>query len=251
MAFFVEGEELQLPGVDPEDTIFNNLFIGSERSFSFESDGNRYSLFLKQKNLGLDPKILFKIKIAQLDAAIILSGTILNPGEINKKFANINLMLFDDDIKNLLLNCLFESELSSFSAKIGLDIQLHGAVFGDFDINGYDKEIGVNIVKNESQIVTFNLLLNDDLLKILNERFKELPATKKEVADDLQFEWYLEVGKTNLSIDKCQILEEQDIVFFDEDASVRAGKYEIKGLGDTKLIGQLAGSSLVVESGNF
>jgi hypothetical protein len=48
---------------------------------------------------------------------------------IDKKFAPIDLTLFIDEIKTLLLNYLFEEHVALFSWKIGFARHLNGASF--------------------------------------------------------------------------------------------------------------------------
>ncbi|MDR2737670.1 MAG: hypothetical protein LBB18_01880 [Puniceicoccales bacterium] len=250
MASVLTDEGVFSQQVDPVDVSFNNLFVGMERFFSFENEANRYSVSLKPKNIGLDVQVLLKVKVAGFDAEVLLA-TFSNLGSMDQRFTDIDLMLFDDDIKIMLLNCIFEKEMPAFAAKVGLAIELKSVTFGKANGDTYEKEIGVNISKNENFAVTFNLKLNNDLMNVLNMKFEKIPVVNRELPDGLPFEWYLEIGKTNLCANDCQTLEEYDIVFLDENASFKTGKYEIKGLDSMKLCGKLDGCNLVIESGNF
>ncbi|MDR3144301.1 MAG: hypothetical protein LBT64_02245 [Puniceicoccales bacterium] len=243
-------DEVKLDAMDPIDVAFDNLFVGSERRLTFESGPNRYSIFLKPKNIGLDAKILLKVKIAAIDAEILLCA-FSDLGKINEKFAGIDLMLFDDELKAMLLNCLLEQEIAAFSAKVGIGIQMQGAFFSVDQKSAFDREVGVNILRNDTDAVTFNVRLGRDLLKILNSKFEKIEASTNDIDPNLPLEWYLEVGRTNLSPQTFQNLEEYDIIFLDDDSSVKSGRYEIKGLEDMKLIGKLSGCNLVLECGNL
>ncbi|MDR1233292.1 MAG: hypothetical protein LBJ75_03475 [Puniceicoccales bacterium] len=228
------------------DVEFDNLFVGSERIFSFENGPDQYSIFLKSKNIGLKPKILLNVEIAGCQAEILLDG-LSNLETIDKKFAGIDPMLFDDEIKTLLLSCLFERHISSFSSKIGFALCLKEISCTETTSGSYAKEIGVNIVKNNAMTVSFNVKLNDDLLKILNSTFEKVETIAHDVNGELPFEWYLEVGKTSIGVKDYEDLEEYDIVFLDEDANVRTGKYEVKGLNGMKFYGKIEGNNLILE----
>ncbi|MDR2778981.1 MAG: hypothetical protein LBB16_01700 [Puniceicoccales bacterium] len=247
MDLSVKSTELHLQEVNTLDVEFDNLFVGSERTFSFEDGSDRYSIFLKTKNLGINPTILLNVEIAGCKAEILLEK-LSNLEAINKKFAGIDLMLFNDEIKILLLNCLFEQHIALFSSKIGFAMYLKDASFKTAESAQYAKEIGVSIAKNDTTTVTFNVRLNDDLLRILNSTFEKVEATTGDVKHELPFEWYLEVGRTSMGVQEYENLEEYDIVFLDEDASVRSGKYEIKGLNGMKFSGKLEGNNLILEN---
>jgi hypothetical protein len=247
MGLFSKSEDLCLQQVDPTEAAFNNLFIGTERIFTFENGKDRYTVLLKGKNLGLDPKVTLEVKIANSQAEILLSD-ISNLGRISEKFSNIDLNLFTDDMKQMLFPCLFEQEIMSFAAKSGIDLQLQNAIFGKEKPNSYAKEIGVNITKNDCTPITFNVRLNNDLLSVLNSKFQKIPTVERELEGDFPFEWYLEVGKTVLALPDYKNLEEYDIVFFDEDSSVKTGMYKIKGLDAMHLRGKLEGRRLTVVS---
>ncbi|MDR1432723.1 MAG: hypothetical protein LBI61_00030 [Puniceicoccales bacterium] len=247
MSSLAAGSDLQLPEVDPVNVSFNNLFVGTDRVFHFESGADKYAVVFKEKNLGLMPKVLLKVRIAGFDAEILLSD-LSTLGKISEKFSEVDLKLFDDTTKVLLLNCLFEREISSFVAKIGLDLRLESVRFEDDEASEYEKEIGVNIVKNDFAPVTFNVKLPNGLLAILNAKFEKIPADGMELDGNFQFQWYIEVGRTSLSLNDYENLEEYDIVFLDEDSSVRTATYEIKGLDDMRLSGKLTGCNLVLDS---
>jgi hypothetical protein len=236
--------------VDPVDVAFNNLFVGMERAIAFENGGNNYHISLKPKNIGLDPKALLKIKLAGFDAEVLF-GALPNLGGVDAKFADIDLMLFDGDIRTMLLNCIFEREMASFAAKVSVTLELESVSFGEVKSGSYEKEIGVNIAKNGNSAITFNLKLGSELMGILNSKFEKVSVVNHEISDDFPFEWHLEVGKTSLSIQDYRDLEEYDIVFLDDDSSFRSGKYEIKGLDSLKLYGKLDGNNLILESENF
>jgi hypothetical protein len=250
MGLFLKDQEMYLPKLDSVDVSFGNLFIGSERFFVFENGKDRYSIILKPKNIGLEPKVVFRVKIAGFDAEILLN-VLSNLGKIDSKFADIDLALFSDDVREALIKSLFEREFVAFSAKIGLQIRLDGVSFQCENPNNYEKEIGVTVIKNDSGVVTFNVRLGGDLLQTINAKFEKIEPVKRELDDGLIFQWSLEVGKTQLSMQDYQNLEEDDIVFFDEDAGVRTGKYQIKGLIDGPLTGTLNGCNLVLDSGQF
>jgi hypothetical protein len=250
MGLFSGGGDLQLRRIDPVDVAFNNLFVGSERFFTFENGSDRYSILLKQGNLGLDAKVLLGVKIAGFDAEILLKS-LSNLGAINEKFADIDLNLFDDGMKFLLINCLFEREIAAFSARIGFDVTLEDASFDSTEGGNFKKEIGVNVVKNDAVPVTFNLRLGNELLQLIISKFEKIEASEKEVDDGFPFEWYLEVGKTQLDIGDYESLGEYDIIFLDENSSIRTGKYQIKGPDEMELVGTLSGCNLVVENGKF
>jgi hypothetical protein len=226
------------------DVEFDNLFVGSERIFSFENGTDQYSISLKPKVLGLEPKILLNVEIAGCQAEILLDG-LSNLETIDKKFAGIDPMLFNDEIKALLLNCLLEQHIASFSSKIGLAVCIKG-VSCEGTSTQYAKEIRVNIIKNNTTAVSFNMKLNNDLLKILNSTFEKIEAITYDVNGELPFEWYLEVGRTSMGVQDYEALEEYDIVFLDEDANVRTGKYEIKGLNGMKFYGKFEGDNLIL-----
>jgi hypothetical protein len=247
MGLSTKCAELSLQEVKTLDMEFGNLFVGNERIFSFENGTDQYSISLKTKNLGLKSTILLDVEIAGCGAEILLDG-LSNLGAIDKKFAGIDLMLFNDEIKILLLNCLFEQHIALFSSKIGFAIHLKGASFTGTAPTQYAKEIGVYIVKNNTSPVTFNLRLNDDLLKILNSTFEKVEAITNDVDNELPFELYLEVGRTNMGIQDYGNLEEYDIVFLDDDSSVRSGKYEVKGLNGMKFFGKIEGNNLILEN---
>lgn len=228
------------------DVEFDNLFVGSERIFSFENGTDQYSISLKPRNLGLKPKILLSVEIAGCQAEILLDG-LSNLEAIDKKFAGIDPMLFDDEIKTLLLNCLFKQHIASFSSKIGVAVCLKEVSCAEMPTQ-YAKEIGVSIAKNTTAAVSFNVKLNNDLIKILNSTFEKVEAIPQDVGSELPFEWYLEVGRTSIGVQDYENLEEYDIVFLDEDASVRTGKYEIKGLKGMKFYGKFEGNNLILEN---
>ncbi|MDR2777066.1 MAG: hypothetical protein LBB17_03445 [Puniceicoccales bacterium] len=228
------------------DVEFDNLFIGSERIFSFENGTDRYAISIKPKNLGLKPKILLNVEIAGCQAEILLDR-LSNLEVIDKKFTDIDPMLFNDEIKTLLLNCLFKQHIASFSSKIGFAVYLKEVSCTETPAQ-YAKEIGVNVVKNNTTAVSFNVKLNNDLLKILNSTFEKVEATTYDISGELPFEWYLEVGRTSVGVQDYENLEEYDIVFLDEDASVRTGKYEVKGLNGMKFYGKFEGNNLILEN---
>jgi hypothetical protein len=245
MDSFPDAKNVTLQEIDPIDVSFNNLFVGTERIFTFENGADKYAVLFKEKNVGFDHGAVLVVKIAGFDAAILLSD-IANLGRINEKFSDIDLKLFPEDVGILLLKSLFESEIASFAAKIGVDLQLQSVAFGKAEPGNYEKEIGVNIVRNGGAPITFNFRLNNDLLSVLNSKFKKVKAADREFSDDLPFQWYLEGGKTTLRVEDYQELEEYDIVFFDEDSSVRTGVYEIKGIDAMRLSGKLDGCNLVI-----
>jgi hypothetical protein len=245
MVSFPEVKDVVLQEIDPIEVSFHNLFVGTERFFTFENGTDKYTVLFKEKNIGLEPKALLAVKIAESPAEILLSD-ISNLGRINDKFSDIDLKLFPGDIGILLLKSLFESEIASFTAKIGLDLQLQNVALDEVVPGKYEKEIGVNIARNNGTPITLNLRLNNDLLAILNSKFKKVQATNRELADDFPFEWYLEIGRTILSLEDYQHLEEYDIVFLNDDSSIRSGVYEIKGIGAMRLSGKLDGCNLVV-----
>ncbi|MDR1457260.1 MAG: hypothetical protein LBI47_00170 [Puniceicoccales bacterium] len=247
MDLSVKCTEPYLQKTNALDVEFDNLFVGSERIFSFENGSDQYSISLKPKILGLKPKILLNIEIAGCRAEISLEG-LSNLEVIDKKFAGIDPMLFNDEIKALLLNCLFEQHIASFSSKVGFTICLKEVSCTETTSTQYAKEIGVNIVKSNATPVSFNMKLNDDLLKILSSTFKKVETITFDVDDKLPFEWYLEVGKTSIGIQDYKDLEEYDIVFLDEDASIRTGKYEVKGLNGMKFYGKIEGNNLILEN---
>ncbi|MDR1528611.1 MAG: hypothetical protein LBS22_03445 [Puniceicoccales bacterium] len=240
----MECTELYLQKANVLDVEFDNLFVGSERIFNFENGTDQYSISLKTKNLGLKPKISLNVEIAGCQAEILLDR-LSNLEKIDKKFAGIDPMLFNDEIKTLLLNCLFEQYIASFSSKIGIALCLKEVSCTE-TTTPYAKEIGVNIVKNNTMTVSFNMKLNDDLLKILNSTFEKVEAITHDVDGKLPFEWYLEVGKTSMGVQDYKDLEEYDIVFLDEDVNVRSGKYEIKGLNGMKFYGKFEGDNLIL-----
>jgi hypothetical protein len=133
------------------------------------------------------------MKIAEFGAEVLLA-TLSNLGKINAKFADIDLALFDEDIRVSLMKSLFEGEFAPFSSKMGLQLHLEDICFQDEKSDNYEKEIGVTIVKNKSSIITFNLRLNNDLLSVLNIKFEKIEPTAKELDDNLTFQWYLEIG---------------------------------------------------------
>jgi superfamily I DNA and/or RNA helicase len=247
MDLSVKCAEPYLQKTSTLDVEFDNLFVGSERIFSFENGTDRYSISLKPKILGLEPKVLLNVEIAGCRAEISLDG-LSNLEAIDKKFAGIDPMLFNDEIKVLLLNCLFEQHIASFSSKVGFTLCLKEISCSETTSTSYAKEIGVNIVKNDAMSVSFNMKLNDDLLKILSSTFEKVETTGHDVDDKLPFEWYLEVGKTSIGIQDYRDLEEYDIVLLDEDANIRTGKYEIKGLNGMKFYGKIEGNNLILEN---
>jgi hypothetical protein len=247
MDLSVKYTEPYLQEANTLDVEFGNLFVGSERIFSFENGTDQYSISLKPKILGLKPKILLNVEIAGCRAEVLLDR-LSNLEVIDKKFAGIDPMLFNDEIKTLLLNCLFEQHIASFSSKVGFALCLKEVSCPETTATQYAKEIGVNITKNNAMTVSFNMRLDDDLLKILNSTFEKVEAVIYDVNDKLPFEWYLEVGKTSMGIQDYKDLEEYDIVFLDEDASVRTGKYEIKGLNGMKFYGKIEGNNLILEN---
>ncbi|MDR2432919.1 MAG: hypothetical protein LBD34_04170 [Puniceicoccales bacterium] len=247
MDLSVKCTEPYLEKVNILNVEFDNLFVGSERIFGFENGTDQYSISLKPKILGLKPKILLNVEIAGCQAEILLDG-LSNLEVIDKKFAGIDPMLFDDKTKTLLLNCLFEQHIASFSSNVGFAVCLKEASCTETTATPYAKEIGVNIVKNNAMTVSFNMKLNNDLLKILNSMFKKVETIAYGVDDTLPFEWYLEIGKTSIGIQDYNDLKEYDIVFLDEDASVRTGKYEVKGLNGMKFYGKIEGNNLILEN---
>jgi hypothetical protein len=252
MGLFLDDGVLCLEKFDLTDVAFNNLLRGSERYFNFKIGADSYAVFLKSKNIGLDAAISINVKIAGCDAEILLNS-LSEIGEINSEFAGIDLEFFDSDTKKMLMPCLFDGALAAFSAASELVIQLGDVHFGDAERGTFSKEIGVNIIKNEAKVVTFNVLLGDDLLNMLVDKFSKLPDAKsgREVVDDFPLEWYLEIGKTNLGAKDLSDLAERDILFLDEDSSIRSGKYTLRGLDEMELSGTLTGSKLVIEGGNF
>lgn len=236
---------MKLDSVDPADVAFGNLFVGSERCLVFESGSSSYSVWIKPKNLGLEAKVSLKVKIADMDAEILLSS-FSNIGKMDERFAAIDPMLFDDELKLTLLNCLLEKEIASFSAKSGIAVQLLGVSAGSSGAT-FDREIGVNLARNDSDVITFNVRLNRELVEVINSKFEKIGAARKEIDPKLPMEWYIEIGRTNLTAQAFQNLEECDIIFLDDDSSIRSGRYEIRGLEGMKLLGKLDGCNLVLE----
>ncbi|MDR1413733.1 MAG: hypothetical protein LBI56_02220 [Puniceicoccales bacterium] len=245
MGLFLESEDLRLQKVDPAEVSFHNLFVGTERIFTFENGTDKYAVLLKEKNLGLNPSVTLEVKVAGIAAEILLDD-ISHLGQISEKFSTIDLNLFTEEVRRALFQCLFEKEILSFIAKSGMNLQLQNVIFGEGSSN-YGNEIGVNIAKNGCRPITFNVKLNADLLAILNSKFEKVPTVNRELADDFPFKWHLEIGQTVLALSDYENLTEYDIVFFDEGSSITTGMYDIKGLDPMSLRGKLDGCNLVVQ----
>jgi hypothetical protein len=250
MGPFAASGELDLPGVGLAETAFNNLNIVSGRVFTFANGADNYGIYLREKINGLSPKISLRMKVAGFDAEVLL-GEVPDFCAVDGRFADVDAMLFGEDVRAMLLACIFDGVFKAFTANSGLDIRLDAACFGNIIGQPHDTEIGVTISKNEAAGTTVNVRLNHDLLDTLNEKFEKIPMVHTGLADDFPFEWHLEIGKTELSAAEIRTLDWCDIVFLDDDSAIKSGKFAIKGLESLGLRGRLHGCDLVVESGNF
>ena len=250
MGFARKYNDPNLPAITNLAARANNVIQGSKRLFHFKSEQNEYTISLKTANVGLRSKVQFKLKVGE-QSAIAICATVPNLNKIDKNFDQIDFSIFDEDIQATLIKTVIEKELAAFSAAIGIDVELEDVSLTASEPDKFGNEIGINLRKQGAELATFNLKINDDLFAILVAKFEEIPPEKEAPNNDLSFDWYLQIGQTDLGLEVCKELTIGDIIFLDDSTPIRSGKYDVMGLNGVKMNGSLDGTKLTVESINF
>lgn len=235
-------EEMPLSAVE-----FNNVCIGSERVLKFQHGDAEYLVKLREANQGLNVKAILSAKIGGCDALIHLRD-IKDFGRWDPDNQEIDFMLFEESVRIQIFNAVFEKNIATVVAETGLEFVFNEIYFDPSKVEDhFSKTVGIYVVRNQKDVCTFNIRLNEDLLKVLNKKFLGLPGKKNKVNASIPFEWYITAGSTKLTQEEYSQLEEFDIIMLDDSSALQSGVYEVHGLEAMDIRGVLNGSVLTLQ----
>lgn len=228
---------LNLKKLSDIDIKFYNTFIGTSRLFPLIVGKSKYYVTLHEKILELKHQSMFELDVAGENVCLYIKNyPVLE--YFNQDFSGIDLSLLPDPLSTEVANVVFGELLNQLTAFLNLNCALKCVSFDTSTHDGFEKTVGFSVINDSSQkIIVGNLAANQSFLEKLIISFEKIPASRSLEDHDVDFEVFLEAGKTTLSREEYESLEENDIIFLDDDAHIRSGVFDICGIDPIKASG--------------
>lgn len=227
---------------------FQNTFIGETRFLELPVGEEKYFLTLHDKITDLSPKTALKLKIDNSDVVLSLKNY---PAieSFNKDFQGVDLVLLPDAVRVEVAKLAFDGICKTITSTLKLDCEIQ-EIFIEKNASPAPKNIvGLSVFDaNKHAVVVGNLALEEELLNKVIDFFEKIPPSKMISDRDLDFEVFLEAGRTSLSRDEYESLEENDIIFLDDSSHISSGVFDLYGLEPMKASGSFKDGQFVLKN---
>lgn len=230
------------------DIKFHNTFIGETRFLELPVGEKKYFLTLHDKIEDLSAKATFKLKIDNKDVFFVMKNYPIIEN-FDKNFKGVDLALLPDVVRVEVSKLAFGGISKSLTSLLKMDCEIQSIDFEKFSSDFPEKIIGLSVFDTIRQaVVVGNLALPSDLLVKITDFFSKIPAEKAINNPNVDFEIFLEAGRTSLSRDEYESLEENDIVFLDDVSHISSGVFELCGIEPIKASGSFKNGQFVLKS---
>ncbi len=219
------------------DIRFYNTFIGETRFLELPISEHKYFLTLHDEVKNLKHKVVFKIDVAGQEFYFFVKNYPIVEN-FDKNFKDIDLILLPEVVRAEVAKTAFETIMKQLTTFFKLDFELQDIYFDNKVKYDFEKTVGLTVFDdNKQSIVVGNLNLSVDLLSMMLGSLEKIPAEKVVNDLDVKFSMFLEAGRTMLSKQEYETLEENDIIFIDDDSHVRSMVFDLRGIEPIKASG--------------
>lgn len=230
------------------DVKFRNAFIGEARFLELSVGENKYFLTLHDEVKDLKFRAAFKLNIDNENAVFFVKNYPII--EIfSNDFKDVDLALLPDTVRVEVSKLVYGCIINILTSLLKLNFEIQDVSLDENFTFDSEKIIGLTVFNASNQAVMVgNLVLPSSLLvKIINAA-ENIPAVRAENGRNIEFSVFLEAGRTLLSKDEYESLEENDIIFLDDASHINSGVFELEGIGPIKASGSFENGKFVLKS---
>ena len=231
----IPKSNLKFKAVSNKELRLNNMIVGRKRITHFVLNENGYLLTFLKKFDSFLTKMNLVLDFDGSDVVVALDQ-VVQMAHFDKRFANIDICAVkEEDVRLHLTKCAMKDFLANLSVMCGAQIFIKEINFND-KYQRLDNEIGLGLLNTGTHgVILCNVSANDNEFEKLISIIEKIQPVSSLNCDFLNFEWNIELGRTNISKEEFKNITEKGIIFLDEHADFKNYIYNLKGLSNVSI----------------